>query len=224
MRAGHHAAANGEPDLTKAVEQSATVEGEISKPKAPRRRRGIKRVEELLAAAEQVFAEVGYGAASMNAIAQRAGAPIGSLYQFFPNKTALGGALVERYAVDLIETWRTACAPVARGDWSTFADVLLDATLDCIDRHAAFGTLDEAQVQFQLRPTSHGEFEAELVALLGANAGGLPASDVRVVAIVALQMLKAAYALERGGAGPDIKNEMALVMRSYFQSKLGDRG
>jgi hypothetical protein len=42
-----------------------------------------------------------------------------------------------------------------------------------------------------------------------------------VVAIVALQILKAAYALERGGAGGEIKKEMALIMRSYFEAKLG---
>ncbi|MCZ4344350.1 hypothetical protein O4H52_22415 [Sphingomonadaceae bacterium G21617-S1] len=41
------------------------------------------------------------------------------------------------------------------------------------------------------------------------------------MAIVALQILKAAYALERGGAGVDIQQEMALIMRSYFESKLG---
>lgn len=206
--------------LAKAVERADRRDQEVAKPKAPQRSRGVKRVEALLAAAEQVFAEVGYGAASMNAIAQRAGAPIGSLYQFFPNKAVLGGALVERYATDLIETWQAACAPVPPGDWARFADVLLDATLDCIIRHAAFGTLDEAQVQFQLHPTSHQEFEVALAALLAGKAGDAPSADVKVVAIVALQILKSAYALERGGAGSEIKREMTLIMRSYFEAKL----
>lgn len=208
--------------MAKAADQAA-ISGETAKPKAPTRSRGVKRVETLLAAAEQVFAEVGYGAASMNAIAQRAGAPIGSLYQFFPNKAVLGGALVERYAADLIESWRAACAPVRAGDWSTFTTVLLDATLDCIMRHAAFATLDEAQVQFQLRPGSHEEFAEELATLLAAKAGDASPADVRVVAIVALQILKAAYALERGGAGDEIKAEIVLIMRSYLGSKLDGR-
>jgi AcrR family transcriptional regulator len=207
--------------LAKAVERAGGRDEEVAKPKAPQRSRGVKRVEALLAAAEQVFAEVGYGAASMNAIAQRAGAPIGSLYQFFPNKAVLGGALVERYETDLIETWRAACAPIRPGDWAGFADMLLDATLDCIIRHAAFGALDEAQVQFQLRPNSQREFELALAALLAAKAGDAPEADMKVVAIVALQILKAAYALERGGAGGEIKKEMALIMRSYFEAKLG---
>lgn len=207
--------------MVKAAETADGRDDEAAKPKAPQRSRGIKRVENLLAAAEQVFAEVGYGAASMNAIAQRAGAPIGSLYQFFPNKTVLGGALVERYATDVIETWREACAPLTPGDWTTFADVMLKVTLECIVRHAAFATLDEAQVQFQLRPSSHDEFEAELASLLASKAPHVPVAETKIVAIVALQILKAAYALERGGAGVDIQQEMALIMRSYFESKLG---
>ncbi|MFD2497720.1 hypothetical protein ACFSTI_01100 [Rhizorhabdus histidinilytica] len=60
-----------------------------------------------------------------------------------------------------------------------------------------------------------------MAALLAAKAGDAPEADVKVVAIVALQILKSAYALERGGAGSEIKREMALIMRSYFEAKLG---
>ncbi len=48
---------------------------------------------ELLGAAAETIAEVGYEAATMTAIAERAGASIGAVYQYFPNKEALGLAL-----------------------------------------------------------------------------------------------------------------------------------
>lgn len=67
-------------------------------PKAPLRRRGELRVAALLAAATATFAEKGYAAATMTEIAARAGAAIGSLYQFFPSKEALAGAVLKRYA------------------------------------------------------------------------------------------------------------------------------
>ena len=54
--------------------------------KAPKRARGVRRVEELLDAGAVLFAEQGYDATTMTQIAQRAGASIGSLYQFFPSK------------------------------------------------------------------------------------------------------------------------------------------
>src|SRR5258708_20043149 len=64
--------------------------------KAPKRARGVQRVAELLDAGAVLFAEKGYDAATMTEIAQRAGASIGSLYQFFPSKEALAEALFGR--------------------------------------------------------------------------------------------------------------------------------
>jgi len=53
---------------------------------------------ELLRAAGQVFADVGYENATTNAIAARAGVSPGTLYQFFPNKQAIAEALANAYA------------------------------------------------------------------------------------------------------------------------------
>ena len=71
----------------------------------PRRQaRGQRRIELILDTAALVFAEVGFDAASTNHIAARAGLPIGSIYQFFPNKDAIAEALAERFVVHLRET------------------------------------------------------------------------------------------------------------------------
>jgi AcrR family transcriptional regulator len=67
----------------------------------PRQERSRRQVNALLDAAAHVFAEVGYDTATTNAIAQRAGASIGSLYQFFPNKAAIFHALTLRYHTQL---------------------------------------------------------------------------------------------------------------------------
>lgn len=63
----------------------------------PQQARGQQRVEAILAAAEVELAEVGYEAATTNQIAVRAGIPIGSLYQFFPNKQAIMQELARRH-------------------------------------------------------------------------------------------------------------------------------
>src|ERR1700734_989224 len=65
--------------------------------KAPKRARGVQRVAELLDAGAALFAEQGYESTTMTQIAQRAGASIGSLYQFFPSKEVLAEALFGRY-------------------------------------------------------------------------------------------------------------------------------
>src|ERR1051326_2513307 len=69
-----------------------------------RQARGQRRIEVILDTAAQVFAEVGFEAASTNVIAARAGIPIGSVYQFFPNKEAIAEALADRFVQRLRET------------------------------------------------------------------------------------------------------------------------
>jgi AcrR family transcriptional regulator len=69
----------------------------------PTQARGQVRVQRILDAAAQVIEEVGYDAATTNAIARRARTSIGSLYQFFPNKAALINALALQYTKELSE-------------------------------------------------------------------------------------------------------------------------
>ena len=65
--------------------------------RVPSQERGRRRVALILDAAEEVFAESGYEAATNTEIAGRAGASIGSVYQFFPNKEAIFDAVADRY-------------------------------------------------------------------------------------------------------------------------------
>src|SRR5690349_6018398 len=65
----------------------------------PKQARGQRKVEHILRCAEALFAEVGFEAATTNAIAARAGVSIGSLYQFFSSKDAVLSAMADRYLV-----------------------------------------------------------------------------------------------------------------------------
>lgn len=66
--------------------------------RTPRQQRALERIDHLLDAAASVIAEVGVGDTTTNAIAAKAGASVGSLYQFFPNKDAVLRSLAMRYA------------------------------------------------------------------------------------------------------------------------------
>ena len=63
----------------------------------PQQSRGQKRLDLILDTAAELFAEIGYEAATTNAIADRAGISIGSLYRYFPDKDAILRALANRY-------------------------------------------------------------------------------------------------------------------------------
>jgi AcrR family transcriptional regulator len=63
----------------------------------PQQARSRQRVNQILDAAAQVFEEFGYEATSTELIATRANTSIGSLYRFFPDKSAILYALAEKY-------------------------------------------------------------------------------------------------------------------------------
>lgn len=69
-------------------------------PRAPRQERGRRRIDEILDAAEQLLLEQGPGAASIQEIARRAGASVGSIYHFFPTKEAILTALQARFQAE----------------------------------------------------------------------------------------------------------------------------
>ncbi len=67
----------------------------------PIQARSAQRVAHILDVASKLISEVGYDRATTNDIAKLAGVPIGSLYQYFPNKHALLHALSTRYLSQL---------------------------------------------------------------------------------------------------------------------------
>ena len=66
--------------------------------KEPRHERARATVDAILMAAAHILRTEGSEAATTNRIAELAGVSIGSLYQYFPNKQAVVGALRERHA------------------------------------------------------------------------------------------------------------------------------
>jgi AcrR family transcriptional regulator len=81
------------------------MSGTDSLRRVPQQARGAQRITKILDAADELFAETGYEAATTNAIAARANTSIGSLYQFFPNKEAIFTALAQRYATELSNSY-----------------------------------------------------------------------------------------------------------------------
>ncbi|MEV7566086.1 TetR/AcrR family transcriptional regulator [Streptomyces tanashiensis] len=63
----------------------------------PRQARSRARVEAILGAADRLLSQEGYEALTMRRIAEDAGVPVGSIYQFYPDKGAVVDALGRRY-------------------------------------------------------------------------------------------------------------------------------
>jgi AcrR family transcriptional regulator len=107
-----------------------------------RNARGERRVASLLDAAGRVFGELGYHAATTNAIAAEAKVSPATLYQFFPNKEAIADALVTRYAMDLAKEVRAAdMQELVSAPLEEAIRQVTGVVIEFNRKHAAFNTL-----------------------------------------------------------------------------------
>jgi AcrR family transcriptional regulator len=197
-----------------------------ARPKQPRQKRGERRVAALLAAAAGVFAETGYRAATMSSIAEKAGAPIGSLYQFFPSKEAVAEGLLFRYLGEMSALWEELDERLPTIDLKEFAHELIVHHIEFVRGRPAFTELVEATSLFS-RPSVRFEaraiFTRNVQRFLQVFAPSMPAERLRQVADVTVQLAKAANALNRHVSRRDTKavmEEMEYVLTSYLQNRL----
>ncbi len=70
-------------------------------------------VDALIEATARILVREGFDSASTNRIAEVAGVSVGSLYQYYPGKEALVGAVIDRHNRELMQLVRGALAEVA---------------------------------------------------------------------------------------------------------------
>src|SRR6185312_4255433 len=112
--------------------------------RVPQQERGTRRVAQLLEAASETIAAAGYENATMAQIADRAGAPIGSLYQFFPNKRAVAHALRTSYVKDYEALLVRLESKASALGVDRLVAHLLAMTMEFVQTHRAFLALLDA--------------------------------------------------------------------------------
>jgi AcrR family transcriptional regulator len=199
-------------------------EAVMPKARAPKRARGKQRVAELLQAAAEVFAEKGYEAATMTEIAARAGAPIGSLYQFFPVKDALADWLVQNYVALLVADLQALEARARRIDTETLADSLLGLLCAHERERAAAARLVEARMDERMRRTTFRHMlRKQIAAILRVRSPTLSAETAREMGIVLVSLLKAVSALvdevSLPGRGAALRDLRTMAVQ-YIEQRL----
>jgi AcrR family transcriptional regulator len=197
-----------------------------AQPKPPRQKRGERRVAALLAAAAEVFAETGYRAATMSSIAEKAGAPIGSLYQFFPSKEAVAAGLLSRYLSEMSARWEELAERLPTMDLKEFSHELIRHQIEFFRERPAFTELIDATSLLSrpgLRSEARAIFTRNVQRFLQVFAPDIPIDRLRNIADVAVQLVKAANALSKHVSRRDIKvvmEEMEFVLNSYLENRL----
>lgn len=214
--------------MTSQKSSSATTEAAQQAPpvpmaKEPKRKRGIARVAKLLDAGAAVFAEQGYKAATMTEIAARAGAPIGSLYQFFPNKDVLADALVARYAEHVEAALDRIRAQVADLDGTQLADRLLDVLVaHAAERSLALSLLDARWEQPGVRPGVLREsLRRRIAEILTLWRPELAEDQAQAMSVVLFQAMKSLVQLHEEKRYPG-KAEAIAHWRGWVQRYLAE--
>jgi AcrR family transcriptional regulator len=191
----------------------------------PQRRPGKQRVAELMRAGAEVIAERGYEAATMAEIAARAGAPIGSLYRFFPNKDALADALIGQYGELIDAAFEKIDSRPEILSTDAFADALLDSmvALRGQTQAAVVELLDRHPDSTARRSEFHDSYLRHIVRVLKERDSRLSAKQAADMAVALLQNMKAVKMLDaESNAG--VIAELRAMTRLYLASKLGSEG
>jgi len=196
-------------------------------PRLPQRERGRARVAALLAAAGAVFAERGYDATTMTEIAAHAGASIGSLYQFFPTKALLADALIGHYTDALQERLGRIEAEAGTLETDALGSRLFPLLIEFRADHPAFAVLAEAPEAQQRGGSIRAGLRQQLQVILKRQAPALSDERLATLAVVVLQILKAAVALNAETGLPAraaALDDLAGLLRRYLTTQLGVAG
>jgi AcrR family transcriptional regulator len=192
--------------------------------RAPKRARGRQRVAELMQAAADVFAEKGFAAATMTEIAARAGAPIGSLYQFFPTKELLADTLVQNYAQLIAGDLQKLEERAGFIEVEMLVESLFKLLRGRPRERAAALPLAAARMDEGTRWTTFRHMvRRHIAAILRARAPSLSPDAARDMAVVLLQLMKAANALndEEGLlARPAATRQLKALAVQYLEQRL----
>lgn len=94
--------------------------------RVPVQGRSVARVQRMLDACAELVDEVGYEALTTTLLAERAGAAIGSVYQFFPDKRAVVQALTVRNLEAYLERLAKRLAESQFAHWWDAVDAAID--------------------------------------------------------------------------------------------------
>lgn len=192
--------------------------------KRPRQARSKAMVDALVEAAARVLAKEGWRGFTTNKVAELAGVSIGSLYQYYPDKTALLEAVRERHLKDCFEAVERSATCLDRAD--AFARCIVHELIEVHRKNPGLHRvlIDEAPISAAMADP-HSGFEgtylglyADCVArLLGQSAGD---SHLFIAQLLSDAIDGAIHNAARRGQleAPELARELARLVSCYLQA------
>jgi len=198
---------------------------QLSPRKAPRQSRSQATVTAILDATARILIERGFTAASTNAVAERAGVSVGSLYQYFPNKEALIAALHARHGEQMMDVIQRALTKAMDATLDDALAGLIEATVEAHRVDAELHRVLEQQLGSTDRHVLEDEYvhvmEDRIVALLAHHRAEIAVADLKLASYM---LMNAAHGLihvvvSQRPKGVSLKaatQEIVRMMKAYL--------
>jgi AcrR family transcriptional regulator len=197
----------------------------------PKQQRGKERVEKILDAAAAVFDEVGYDAATTHMIAAKAETAIGSLYQFFPDKSAIFKAMELRHTERVKNFWAQVDIPtIVQLPLRQMIHLLATAVADLFEQPVSRVVF----VQFYLAPQIFQSIDesmtqeaiAFMASILKQRNPGLPEDQHHLLAEVCVHssnaVMLAALRSRDEAHRQRLSQQIEELLVSYLEPYMGD--
>src|SRR6201998_4040086 len=186
---------------------------------APQQERSTRRLAGFLDAAAELFAEVGYEAATMTEVAERSGASIRALYNYFSDKQATASTRVNRYSQELEAHWKPLMEQAEILTHTEFAGLFIEGITQFAQKRPAYLSLLAAPIRFRRDPAARKASRIAIANAFQAKNPSLSKEQSLLAANLSLQIVRGMMTLY-GEADPKGKGlvvaEFKKVLTLYL--------
>lgn len=197
--------------------------------KTPRQARSTASVAAIMQATIQVLLKDGKSKLTTTRIADRAGVSVGTLYQYFPNKSSLLQALLKEHLDGVALAVEGACEAARGTSLAKMAEALSSAFVRAkfgnINASAALYAISDGLEGKRIARGMHARLTKAIAAML-ETAPGKPIVEPQVVAVTLFSAMAGVSRamLEMGvtrGTMATMENELTVMVRAYLEASVG---
>lgn len=213
--------------MTDAGEVRAVGLADLEPRRKPTQARSRQRVEAILDAFAELLVERGFDSLTTHMVAERAGVPVGTLYQFYPNKFSLVAALSRRHRDHFEKVFAEALSgPLPEMDsFEAMFDALTARVIDVLFGNQAiviaWAVIQTVPELRSLDEEIRGDFQGTIVRLLEP---AVPEVDAEQLDLIAMILYRMCYELlftatqQEGPRRQAVLGELKRVVLAYVRS------
>jgi AcrR family transcriptional regulator len=190
----------------------------------PVQERGRVRFDAILRAARGLLAERGIEGFTIDDVALRARIPVGSVYQFFPNKFAIVAELDARDTQALVDDLLAAATRFPTEDWQVETNHIIDIVAkhwaEDPSRRAVWLAMRSTAVTRTAAAAHFRQLAALLEPIVAELTPHLPAERRRMVAEVIVEVSQSLlhFSVSDGQPRPAMVEELKRMLRAYLRA------